>query len=204
MPLGTIYLLTNPAMPGLVKIGITFQDDVQTRMTQLYTTGVPVPFECAYAALVEDPAKVEQALHNAFSPHRLNPKREFFQIEVGQALGIIKLLEKDNTTSKVNEQKSEISEVEREAGERLRSRRPNLNFVEMGIPLGSEINSTVTGETAEVMSPRTVRFRGEEQYLTAATQLMLGNEYAVAPAPYWTFNGESLHDMYNRTYLLEN
>ena len=41
-----VYVLTNPAMPGLVKIGMTDRDDVQRRMSDLYTTGVPLPFEC--------------------------------------------------------------------------------------------------------------------------------------------------------------
>ena len=42
--LSVVYVLTNPAMPGLVKIGRTDQDDANTRIAQLYTTGVPVPF----------------------------------------------------------------------------------------------------------------------------------------------------------------
>lgn len=40
-----VYVLTNPSMPGLVKIGKTTQKEVSERMTQLYTTGVPTPFE---------------------------------------------------------------------------------------------------------------------------------------------------------------
>jgi hypothetical protein len=42
-----VYVLTNPAMPGLVKIGKTTQVEVEERMKQLYGTGVPVPFDCA-------------------------------------------------------------------------------------------------------------------------------------------------------------
>ncbi len=37
-----VYVLTNPAMPGLVKIGKTNQKDIEERMKQLYTTGVPL------------------------------------------------------------------------------------------------------------------------------------------------------------------
>ena len=43
---GLVYVLTNSAMPGLVKIGMTTRDSVDTRMKELYSTGVPVPFEC--------------------------------------------------------------------------------------------------------------------------------------------------------------
>jgi len=51
-----VYLLTNPAMPGLIKIGRTTRKDIKARMRELYTTGVPLPFEClsakVYRALV--------------------------------------------------------------------------------------------------------------------------------------------------------
>ena len=42
-----VYVLTNPAMPGFVKIGMTDGIDIQARMSSLYSTGVPFPFECA-------------------------------------------------------------------------------------------------------------------------------------------------------------
>lgn len=198
--MGTLYLLVNPAMPGLVKIGITNQDDVQSRMAQLYTTGVPVPFECVYAAEVNDPAAVEKALHNAFGPQRINPKREFFQIEAGQAIGIIKLLQVREVTPHVLAQRSEISEVEIEAGSAIKKRRPNLNFTEMQIPLGETIVNTNTGEEATIITDRLVLFRDQEMSLTAATRLALELDYSVAPTPYWTFNGVNLQEIYDRTY----
>ena len=61
-----IYILTNPSMPGLIKVGITGQADVESRMKQLYTTGVPVPFECNYACKVKNSSDAEKALHFAF------------------------------------------------------------------------------------------------------------------------------------------
>ncbi len=45
---GIVYILTNPAMPNLVKIGMTTRLEVGIRMSELYTTGVPVPFECSF------------------------------------------------------------------------------------------------------------------------------------------------------------
>ena len=60
---GIVYVLTNPAMPGLVKIGKTARDSIDARLNELYSTGVPVPFECAFAARVIDEAKVESAFH---------------------------------------------------------------------------------------------------------------------------------------------
>jgi hypothetical protein len=63
-------------MPGLVKIGKTQQSAVELRMNQLYTTGVPVPFECIYAAEVDDHSKVEAALHIAFG-YRVKQRLDF-------------------------------------------------------------------------------------------------------------------------------
>jgi hypothetical protein len=54
MEYGIVYLLTNPYMPGLVKIGMTKQEDLEKRMKELYTTGVPVAFECQFACRVNN------------------------------------------------------------------------------------------------------------------------------------------------------
>ena len=40
---GSVYVLTNPAMPNMVKIGKTTRD-VELRLADLYSTGVPLPF----------------------------------------------------------------------------------------------------------------------------------------------------------------
>jgi len=75
---GIVYLLTNPAMPGLVKIGMTTREDVKQRMKELYGTGVPVPFDCRYICKVKssDCAKIEKALHTAFAPDRINAEHK--------------------------------------------------------------------------------------------------------------------------------
>ena len=78
-----VYVLTNPAMPGIVKIGTTTREDPQVRMNELYTTGVPLPFECAIAIEVEDEQaeRFEKALHKAFEPYRLNPSRNSLRLK---------------------------------------------------------------------------------------------------------------------------
>ena len=70
MEYGIVYLLTNPVMPALVKIGMTTQEDIDKRMKELYTTGVPVPFECQFACKVKkgDCAKIEKATRSRTLP----------------------------------------------------------------------------------------------------------------------------------------
>lgn len=201
MEQGLIYILTNPAMPGLVKIGKTNRADVKQRMFELYSTGVPVPFECAYAAKVNDPDKVEMALHTAFSPNRVNAKREFFNIETLQAIAILKLLEISDQTQEVGAEPELVDAASREAGEALRKKRPNFNFIEMQISVGSELLCVRNGESVVVQSSRSIMFRGEETSLTNATKQILELDYNVAPGPYWTYNGKLLRDIYNETYI---
>jgi hypothetical protein len=199
---GIIYLLSNPAMPGIIKIGKTTHEDVKLRMQQLYNTGVPLPFECDYAALVNNPDEVEKALHKAFSPQRLNPKREFFALESYQAIAILKLLEIQNISAQVEQETELVDKVEIEAGKAYAAKRPKMNFVEMGIPVGSDLVFINGGEVAEVLSERTIKFRGEEMSITQATRLALGDGYSynVAPGPYWTYEGRRLREIYNECY----
>ena len=64
---GFVYILSNPAMPGLIKIGKTRLDPAD-RAAQLQTTGVPAGFKVEYACRTPDPEVVEQAMHVAFGP----------------------------------------------------------------------------------------------------------------------------------------
>lgn len=198
---GIVYLLTNPAMPGLVKIGKTTRDDPKVRMSELYSTGVPVPFECVKAVKVEDEAAIESALHTAFGPSRVNSQREFFEIDAVQASVLLDQLGTEDVTPQINAENETIDKQSRDAAKRLISRRPNLNFDEMSIPPGSILQSTNTEDTVEVSGPKKVIFRGTEMSLTRATRDLLGLSYSVQPTPHWRFNDELLQDIYNRTYV---
>ncbi len=201
--MSVVYVLTNPAMPNLVKIGRTSQDDAGDRIAQLYTTGVPFPFKLEFACKVENPDEVEEALHLAFGPQRVNPKREFFKIEAEQAIAILKLLHSEDATSEVKPQVVDPQEVV--AADKYRaSRRPNFNFDEMGIPIGSTLVSTKAGRTVVVSGPKKVRLGDDEMSLSAATKQILEIGYNVAPNPYWTYNGKLLSDIYEDTYDAED
>lgn len=183
---------------------MTSQEDVKIRMAQLYNSGVPLPFECVYAARVSNFEKVEKALHIAFGPDRVNPRREFFTIEPAQAIAIIKLMEIEDVTPQVANEEEAVDEVDREAGEEYsRKMRPRFNFLDMNIPIGSELVCVANSETVTVASERTVNFRGNETSLTNATRIILDNNYNLAPVPYWTYNGRKLKGIYDETYAVE-
>ncbi|TDX22942.1 T5orf172 domain-containing protein [Modicisalibacter xianhensis] len=194
-----IYVLSNPAMPGLVKIGRTSQADVTLRMNQLYTTGVPVPFECVYAVEVECLSNVETALHTAFAPSRINPSREFFQIESEQAVAIMRILGGTDVTPQLNaELSANISQAEKESGKKIR--RPRMDFVEMGLATGDVLTYKDGEATVTVVDNRTVRLNDADMSLTAATRELMGISHSVQPAPYWFCNGKSIKQLYEETY----
>ena len=198
--LGIVYVLTNPAMPGLVKIGKTSRYSVDARLGELYTTGVPVPFECAFAGKISDEGKVERAFHKAFGPYRINPSREFFQIEPEQAIALLELMVTENVTPQLQAEAKSVDVGAEDGARRLMARRPNLNFLEMGIPVGSSLLFSDNETTCEVTSGRRVMFNGEDFSITGLTQKLLELESAIRPTPHWTFNGRLLNDIYNETY----
>jgi hypothetical protein len=81
---GYVYVMTNPAMPGLVKIGST-KLSPEDRARQLSTTGVPAPFHVIAYCRFEDELRAERELHAILSQQRLHRRREFFEIGVEQA-----------------------------------------------------------------------------------------------------------------------
>jgi hypothetical protein len=185
-----------------VKIGCTSHEDPNGRIAQLYTTGVPFPFKVEFACHVENAEEVENALHIAFAPNRVNPRREFFKIDPEQAISILRLLHVDEATNELNQQSNDIDQESLEAAKQFSSRRPNLNFEEMNIPLGATLQYTRSDTPifVTVVGPKKVNYDGEEMSLTAATRQIMGIEYSIQPGAYWTYEGRTIKDIYEETY----
>jgi hypothetical protein len=188
-----VYLLTNPTMPDLVKIGRT--TDLESRLRSLSThTGVPVPFECFYACEVADSVKVERALHDAFGDHRINPKREFFRLNPDRAVAILELVAlKDAAPC------TEIAEdqVELDALHREQSRREQFRFSMVDVPVGATLTFSKDDTiTAKVIDDKRIEFEGTVTSTSAAATKLLhrrGWTLRAAQGPlYWMFEGETL------------
>lgn len=82
---GWVYILTNPSMPGIVKIGRTART-VHGRAGELYQTGVPTPFEVAHYLAAPDCMALERAVHEKLAEFRVGMDREFFRIGADDAL----------------------------------------------------------------------------------------------------------------------
>ena len=208
MEYGIVYLLTNPCMPGLVKIGMTRQEDLEKRMKELYTTGVPVPFECQFACKVnnKDCAKIEKALHTAFDPQRVNKNREFFKINVEQAKVILELFHHTDVTEDVSEEiQNDLTQEDKEASEKTKSKRPPLNYYEMGIQKGDVLKwKDDPSITVTVISDRKVSYNGEEVSISALSAQLKGYKVKhIQPTPHWVYNERLLSDIYDETYPFE-
>ena len=130
-----VYVLTNPAMPGFVKIGMTDGSDVQARMNSLYSTGVPFPFECAIAWEIEGRAagEIETALHTAFGPNRVNPSREFFEIDPEQVQVLLRIMPGGDVTPRTTAAVGEARDDDQDAAFEYKVRRTRtdeLQFLE--------------------------------------------------------------------------
>lgn len=77
MSRGYVYILSNPSMPGLVKIGRTTRS-VEQRANELWQTGVPTPFVIDHFVLTPNCEELEARMHDSFSRCRVNGCREFF------------------------------------------------------------------------------------------------------------------------------
>lgn len=205
---GIVYVLTNPAMPGLVKIGMTSRNNIDERMKELYGTGVPVPFECKYACKVKssDCEKIEKALHTAFAPDRINANREFFKIKPEQAMAILELFNREDVTQEITDEiDNDLTTEDKSASEKINSsRRPPLNYFEMGMKRDDLLvfikdNNII----ASIADEKKVMYEGEIYSLTALTKKILNIEHAIQPTGYWMFNGKNLRDIYDETYTLE-
>lgn len=88
---GYVYILVNPSLKGMVKIGKT-KRPVDLRSKELYNTAIPTQFE-EYASLETGKyAEVEELVHRILTKltrKRVNEKREFYKIRPDEALEIL-------------------------------------------------------------------------------------------------------------------
>lgn len=86
---GFVYIAVNSSLPDQVKIGYSDRHPDQ-RMQELSNTSIPTPFHCAYTAMVDEPQKLEQAIHQRLGEVRVSPAREFFTLDVSSTIEELK------------------------------------------------------------------------------------------------------------------
>lgn len=112
-----MYVLSNPAMPGLLKIGQT-RRAIEERLAELSSaTGVPQAFRAERVFEVERPEACERRVHAALQDCRVGG-REFFSISLEEALPRIEEIVRSVDAPKpvpVSQAKHATTESSREA-----------------------------------------------------------------------------------------
>ena len=90
--MGYVYILTNEAMPDLIKIGCTTRT-AEERAQELYTTGVPYPFKVVHCFTCDFPDVLERRLHKKLHQFRVNTDREFFRYPADDAFQLLQKLQ---------------------------------------------------------------------------------------------------------------
>ena len=85
----SVYILESSSMPGMVKIGYTKGDPIDRANTLSKSTGVPTPFNVVYSFSCFNGERIEKAVHKHFRTKRVNKQREFFYVELDEAIKAI-------------------------------------------------------------------------------------------------------------------
>lgn len=192
----TVYVLTNEAMEGLVKIGRT-TTSVEQRIRELDNTSMPLPFQCFYAGEVANSALVEGKLHRIFADKRIRNNREFFRVDPNQVREAIQLAELRDVTPRFDVV-VDIEDVQAlKKAVATEERRSRLRFSELGIKTGSVLTFLKDSNiTCQVVSDGKVDFEGKIMSPSASALIAvkkLGYEWAaVSGSDYWAFEGETL------------
>ena len=143
---------------------------------------------------------MEQALHRAFAPDRINPSREFFRTKPSQVVAILELLHQGTVvTAQVEAQAEAQTDAESlaSAASHKRKMRPKINYLEIGLKVGDVITFRDGVAAATIAGPHTVKYQGQESSLQAVTlKLMPESPWGIESKRYWSFGDRLLADMY--------
>lgn len=89
-----IYILSNPSMPNLLKVGYTRLQPEARAYQVSSATGVAIPFKVEYSFKCHEGEFLEAEIHKHLESYRVSSNREFFNIELNKVIEVIKELGK--------------------------------------------------------------------------------------------------------------
>lgn len=193
MAKGYIYIMTNPALKDMVKIG--YATDVEARRKQLSTTALPYDYEVY--AIYETPGKLEdKKLHrmidNLNHDLRVSKSREFYVMAPEDAYEILE------TIATISGTLDKLKKIKVRPEEKQRIKKPPINFLKCNIPIGSELVFTEdTSIVVTVVSERKVQYGDEITSLSAISDAIKG--YSTSGPQFFTYNGKKVSDIAKET-----
>lgn len=217
MSKGLVYILTNPCLDGWVKIGMTEQADIESRLQGLNSqTSIPLSFRCYAVYEVDNPLEVEKAIHRIIdiidsSLHAREVldngrirEREFFKISPETAYSIFSEVAKlRGDLDKLTLNVPTLEQVQEQEIAESRIRRSQSTFEMLNISIGEELSflydDTITVKVAD--NKNQVEFEGNKESITALAKKLLiehcgwSEGLHVSGWRYFTKGGLSLKDL---------
>ncbi|MCR5196189.1 MAG: GIY-YIG nuclease family protein [Pseudobutyrivibrio sp.] len=193
MDKGYIYIMTNPALKGMVKIG--YAKDVELRRKQLSTTALPYEYE-VYATYETSGSLEDKKLHklidNLNAELRISKNREFYILTAEDAYELLEAI------AIISGTKKKLKKVKLSESKKQKTKRPCVNFSKCGIPIGAElVFIDDPSVVAIVESDRKVKYNGEITSLSAISKNLRG--YSVSGPACFTYNGKLVCDIAEET-----
>ena len=207
---GKIYILSNPALEGFVKIGYASDGNLASRLGNLNTA---VPYRFRVCALYETDSdvpsdKIIHALIDAIDPELHVSATdetgrpytsEFYKMSPEDACALLKYIAKVSgtesrlTINPLTPQERCAEEDAEGAREQLRNRKGNLRFSLIGLKPGDEVrfknDQTIC---ATVCDDTHVSYEGEEYSLSKLAQKLFDTDGSLRGPAYFTYDGELL------------
>ena len=195
MAKGYIYIMTNPALKNMVKIG--YSTDVEKRRQDLsHSTSIPDDYQI-YATYETEGKLEDKKLHHLIdklNPDiRYNPKKEFYIMSPEDAYYLLEAIEYiSGTTGKLKRHKNNDSNTT--------MKKPQINFAKCGIPIGAELVFIEdTNIKVTVVSEKKVEYKGEEISLSTLAQELKHLKSKPQGTAFFMYNGRPLIDIANET-----
>lgn len=193
MAKGFIYIMTNPALKGMVKIG--YAKDVEARRKQLSTTALPYEYEI-YATYetsgnLED-KKLHKMIDNLNPDLRISKNREFFVLAPEDAYELLEAI------ATISGTKDKLKKAKVALAKKQKTKRPPVNFTKCNIPIGAELvyveDSNVV---ATVVDERKVLYNNEITSLSAISDRIKG--YSTSGPTFFTYHGKTISQIAEET-----
>ena len=198
MAIGFIYIMTNPTLKDMVKIG--YATDVEKRRKQLSTTALPYDYE-VYATYetsgnLED-LKLHKMIDNLNPDLRVTANKEFIITTPQEAYELLEAIATISGT-KDKLKRVKIVEVKKQA-----VKKPPINFKKCGIPMGSELVFTEDPTVkVTVVSDRKVQWNEEETSLSVVAGA-LKHSKAIQGSLFFTYEGKLITKIAEETQWKE-
>ncbi len=196
--MGIVYVLTNDAMPGIVKIGIT-EDSVEARIKSLDNTSLPLPFRFYFAIESKRYKEIEKLAHDTFSAFRIRENREFFKMDPERAVSALKI-SGDKEIKIANKMIDEAgAEIEDKIVPAKRTGK-RFSFASINVPVGTELTFTRNEDIkCTVIPDDKVEYKGNKYSLSGLADKLLrelGYDWkSVQGSNFFEYNGKTLYQI---------